>query len=408
GQAVTAEDVKFSFERYQGASASLLREKVQAVEIVDAQRIRLRLKEPWPDFMAFYGTPATGAAWVVPKAYVEKVGPDGFKKHPVGAGPYKFVRQDPGIAMVVEAYEGYWRMTPAVKRIIFKSVPEDATRLAMLKTGEADIAHNLLGPAAEEVRRDPRLRLVPVSTAANQWVDFFSQWDPKSPWHDVRVRLAANHAIDRRAIVEAESLGHSRATGSIVPREFEFALPIEPYAYDPERAKQLLREAGYPNGFDAGEIATGTGFGGPTEATAGYLRAVGIRVRVRSLERAAFLAARREKTLKDLAFGGTGALGNAATRLENFVIGGGGFAYGSYPDLDELFRKAARELDRTKREQMLHEIQRQVHERAIFAPIWQLTVLNGVGPRLVKPPFGDIPLFPYPSPYEEIQLKGGQ
>src|SRR5204863_9214458 len=89
GDTLTAEDVKFSFERYRGAAAGLLKDKVAAVEIVDPYRVRFRLKEAWPDFMTFYGSPASGAGWVVPKKYVEKVGDEGFKKAPVGAGPYK-------------------------------------------------------------------------------------------------------------------------------------------------------------------------------------------------------------------------------------------------------------------------------------------------------------------------------
>src|SRR5437762_9956755 len=91
GDPVTAEDVKFTFERYKGSGATLLKEKMKEVQVTAPNRIRFVLKEPWPDFMAFYGTSATGASWIVPKKYVEKVGEDGFKKAPVGAGPYKFV-----------------------------------------------------------------------------------------------------------------------------------------------------------------------------------------------------------------------------------------------------------------------------------------------------------------------------
>src|SRR5262249_36277702 len=91
GDPVTAEDVKFSLERYRGAAASTLKARVAGVDVIDAQRVRIRLKQPWPDFMTFYATPATGAAWIVPKRYVERVGDDGFKKAPVGAGPYRFV-----------------------------------------------------------------------------------------------------------------------------------------------------------------------------------------------------------------------------------------------------------------------------------------------------------------------------
>src|SRR5499426_4535684 len=89
GEPVTADDVKFSFERYRGVSAKLLKDRVRQVQVVDPQRIRFVLRDPWPDFLAFYATPATGAASIVPKKYVEKVGDDGFKKAPVGAGPYR-------------------------------------------------------------------------------------------------------------------------------------------------------------------------------------------------------------------------------------------------------------------------------------------------------------------------------
>src|SRR2546426_6583355 len=139
GDALTAEDVKFSFERYRGAAAKLLKDKVAAVEVVDPYRVRFRLKEPWPDFMTFYGTPASGAGWIVPKKYVGKVGDEGFKKAPVGAGPYKLTSFNPGVELVLDAHDRYWRKTPAVKRLVWKVVPEDLTRLAMLKRGEVDI-----------------------------------------------------------------------------------------------------------------------------------------------------------------------------------------------------------------------------------------------------------------------------
>src|SRR5712692_4338415 len=103
GEPVTAEDVKFSLERYRGTAAATYKARIAAVEVVDPQRVRFRFKRPWPDFMTFYGTPATGAGWIVPKKYVEKVGDDGFKKAPVGAGPYKFVSFTPGVELVLEA-----------------------------------------------------------------------------------------------------------------------------------------------------------------------------------------------------------------------------------------------------------------------------------------------------------------
>src|SRR5687768_6912781 len=156
GDLFTADDVKFSFQR---AKAKLLHEKVKEVVVVDPHRVRFVLHEPWPDFMTFYGTFASGAAWVVPKKYVEQVGAEGFKKHPIGLGPYKFVSNTPGVELVMEAYEGYWRKVPAVKRIVFKSVTDASTRLAMLKRGEVDIAYLLDAPDAKELERDPNLKV---------------------------------------------------------------------------------------------------------------------------------------------------------------------------------------------------------------------------------------------------------
>src|SRR5437762_8763169 len=217
GDPVTAEDVKFSLERYRGGAASTLKARIAAVEVVDPHRVRIRLKQPWPDFMTFFGTPATGAAWIVPKKYVEKVGEDGFKRAPVGAGPYKFVSFNPGVELVLEANEQYWRKVPNVKRLVFKAVPDEATRLAMLKRGEADVVYSIRGELAEEIKKTPGLSLKAVGGAFTEWIALIDQWDPKSPWADRRVRLAANHAIDRQAINQAEYLGLGKMTGSIIP-----------------------------------------------------------------------------------------------------------------------------------------------------------------------------------------------
>ena len=405
GDPLTAEDVKFSLERYHGMGAILFKDKLQAVEIVDPHLVRLHLKEPWPDFMTYLGTPAMSVGWIVPKKYLERVGDDGFKKHPIGAGPYKFVSQKEGIELVLEAYEGYWRKVPHVKTLVMRSVPEDSTRLAMLKTGETDIAYAMMGSIAEEVQRDPRLTLAYSYGQGIFFIIFNDQGDLKSPWHDLRVRQAFNYAIDRQALNDQQTLGASQLTGNIVARAFEFALPIEAYPYNPEKAKQLLKEAGYPNGFDAGEIASGPPYHMLAEAIANDLLAVGIRIKVRPMERAALITAVKEKKLSGLTSFGSGHLGNAATRLEPFAVSWGQFARISYPDIDALFKQQSVERDRKKREALLHEIQRLMHERAMYAPLYELAWPNGVGPRVAESGFGLIPFYYYTGPYEDIRLK---
>jgi peptide/nickel transport system substrate-binding protein len=404
GDPCTAEDVIFSFTRYKGVGATEFKTKVKHVEAVDARTVRFHLHQPWPDFMTFYGTTATAAGIVVPKKYLEQVGEDGFKKHPIGMGPYKFVSHTPGIELVLDAYEAYWRHPPYIKRILMKGVPEPTTRLAMLKRGEADIAVALEGEVAEEVRRDPKLTLVDTRHASIQWLDFAEQWDPKSPWHDKRVRLAANYALDRQAINETACLGFCPPTAVIIPRVMDFALQTEPLPYDPQKAKQLLKEAGYPNGFDAGELAPVPPFYVMGESVVNYLNAVGIRVRMRTMERAAFYTAWKEKKLPGLSIVGAGASGNAATRVEAFIYSKGTYAYGGYPDIDELFQQQAVERDKAKREALLHRIQHLTMERVMYAPLMDFRALMGVGPRVAEHAINSLPVHPFP-PLEEVRLK---
>jgi peptide/nickel transport system substrate-binding protein len=404
GDPFTAEDVQFSFERYKGAGATELKKQVKAIEIVHPHHLRFVLHEPWPDFLTFYATPATAAGWIVPKKYTEKIGTDAFKNQPVGLGPYRFERYTPGIELVLDAYPAYWRKTPLVKRLVLKSVPEPATRLAMLKQREADVTYAIYSTLGEDVQRDPSLKLEPT-LAGIQWGSFVDMYDPKSPWHDKRVRLAANHAINRQAINEAETLGYSKLVGGIIPATYDFALRLEPYAYDPTKAKALLTAAGYAKGFDAGEFSCDAVYASVIEAVVNDLGAIGIRVKVQPLERAAIQGAQREKKVKNLTFLGSGAPGNAATRVEAFMYSQGVQSFLKDPEIDQWFEQQSRARDRTKREALLHKIQQKVYDEVYFLPIWQLGFLCVTGPRVAVSGLGLIPDYIYSAPYEDVQVK---
>ena len=406
GDPLTSDDVKFSFERYKGASASLLKAKMAAVEIIDPQRIRFRLKEVWPDFMTFYGTPATGAGWIVPRKYIEKVGEEGFKKAPVGAGPYRFVSFRPGVELVMEAFDGYWRKAPNVKTLVFKVIPDDGTRLAALKRGEIDIAYGLVGSLAEEVQRTSGLQLKASNIPVTLWLQFADQNDPKSPWADARVRLAASVAIDRKAINDASYLGRGKLSASIVPHAHEFYWDPPAIPYDPARAKRLLAEAGFPNGFDAGELsAESFAASGIGEAVANDFAAVGIRIKLRPMERAAFLKSHAEKKLRNVILAGSGSPGNAATRIEQYVVSTGQYAYMTIPDADKLYRAQAGETNRESRAKALEAIQRLLHERTIFAPVLEYAYLVSVGPKVEFDAINAIPANPYTAPYEDLRIR---
>ena len=405
GDPFTADDVAFSFARYKGAGAGELKKQVKAVEVVTPHQVRFHLHAPWPDFLTFYATPATGAAWIVPKRYTEKIGSDKFHEAPIGLGPYRFVSYQPGVEVVLEAYPAYWRQVPHVQRLVLKGVPEATTRLAMLKTQEADVALRLEG-VWEAVRRDPSLKLEPVAIPNVWWVVFtHQQYDPGSPWSDQRVRLAANYAINRPALNEALLHGYGSPTGSIIPHTLDDALPLEPYPYDPTKARQLLTAAGYAQGLDAGECAVSQPLTGLGEALVNDLRAVGIRATMRSREVAASLAAHREKTYTHLAVQGSAAFGSAASRLEAFVTSTGAESWIKDPEIDVWYAQQATERDRQTRQTLLHRIQQKLYDEGRFLPLLETTSLNASGPRVAVSGLGMIPSLFFSAPYEDVQLK---
>jgi ABC-type transport system substrate-binding protein len=216
GDPFTAEDVKFSFHRYRGTSAKLLHGRVKAVEIIDPHRVRFVLHTAWSDFLVFYATPATGAAWIVPKSYIEKVGEDGFRRHPVGLGPYRFSRMTPGVELVLEVNEQYWRKRTSIRQVVIKGVPDRTTRLAMLKTGEADT----------RPRFDPRCAIVvPLPVPAGD------------DWVPAVAASSSSGALGERLLhrdCEFRTASILRVTGSSLPQQI-----------DPQKRKVCARAKSY-------------------------------------------------------------------------------------------------------------------------------------------------------------------
>src|SRR5262249_24519963 len=178
--------------------------------------------------------------------------------------------------------------------------------------------------------------------------------------------------------------------------------------YDPAQAKKLLPEAGYPTGFDAGDLTPFPPFFGLGEGLVNYLQAVGIRTRLRTMERATFLTAWREHKLKGVIMGLGAPAGNAATRVEVYVTKGGIYSSGVVPEIEDLYQRQAREMDRKKREALLYQIQQIMNGGVMFVPIYELAFLWGIGPRVEEACVDRIKGFSYSGPYEDVKLKPGR
>ncbi len=401
GETMTAEDVVFSFWRYKAGLAKVIHGRTEKAEAVNPYLVRIKFKEPFPDFFDYFLPGTTTIAWVVPKKYVEKVGDAGFKKNPVGCGPYKFVEFVPGVRLVGEAFEQFWRKVPNIKRMEFHSVIEPATRLAMVKRGEVDVATLMIDVYFQEVKRDPKLRLLVPFSPSQRVVYIPAQWDPKSPWADVRVRKAASLAVDRKTLVDIHMPG-SDPLGSLGLEGDPFALVFPPDPYDPVAAKKLLAEAGYPNGVQVGKLYPANGgyipFG---EQVANYWRAVGINAEIVILDRLAWQAMREGGKMKDGAFIDPTIAPTIGGRLSYLFSSGN---YGNYPDIQAAWDQYRKEVSPKARKELIARVQTLIHDKTMYIPLTSNNSPAAFGPKVKGNPFKVQPLIWFTAPFEDIEL----
>ncbi len=390
----------FSFWRYKGAQAQFIHGNTEKVEIVNPYLIRFHFKKPFPDYLEYFLPGTSGIGWILPKKYVEKVGDAGFKQHPIGAGPYKFVEFVPGVKTVGEAFEEYWRKVPSIKRMEFYYIPEPATRLAMVRRGEVDLSTLMTDMFYQDVKKDPKLRLLEPQSP-NRWLLYMTaQWDPKSPWSDARVRQAASLAIDRKTLADIYMPG-CKPIGSIALEDDPFGVQFPADPYDPERAKKLLAEAGYPKGFQGGKFYPQNTYWAYGEQIATYWKAVGISTELVLLERAAWFAARDNGKMKgDLFIDGSNAP-TIAGRLSYLL---GPKSYGNYPEIKALWDQYPQEVTPKVRKDLITRIQNLVQEKVMWLPLTSTNSPTAVGPRVKGNPYRVQPLLWITAPFEDMEL----
>ena len=413
GDPVTVQDVKFSYENYKGAKADVFKNRTAKIDLVDDRTIKFTFKEPFLDFGILFGTSNVAApGWVVPEKYYKQVGPDAFKQKPIGAGPYKLVRHEPGVKVEMEAFDGYYRPVHT-KELVMISVPEAATRVAMLERGEADIVYNVPGELINKVKGMKGVTLAPV-LSGSFFLELVNFQDPKSPFRDKRVREAISLAVDRRAMNQAETAGLGKPTGNWINDDVQYAIDWPEFPRNVEKAKQLLREAGYPNGFDVDWVTPLPAFYSRGDRVIANLREVGIRAKLQTMERGIFFQ-KLQGGLKEfpgvqMILHGVRIAGSWSFWYEaNFKCGGSNSRDRiCVKDLDGKFDQYERSINPAERKKLAEEIQRSILENHYLVPVFRHAFVNAIGPRVDAKKWQDV--FPtittgYAYPWEDIKVK---
>jgi peptide/nickel transport system substrate-binding protein len=387
GQKLTSEDVKFSIDRmigqaaynpgYRSGSRANFEPIVRDVAAPDPLTVVVNMKQPDVTF-------PIKPNYLVPKAYVEQVGDDEFAKKPVGVGPFKFVSWEPGSQLVLERFDDFYLgaddpsgyHTPYIKTLVQKVIPDDAARLAALQAGELDMAHNVSADIAKQMDGQAGFQVwfmpgtQPMYFNVNTNDEAAPDGSP-NPWRDARVREAANRAIDLDAIMSGILTGREKRTFGSSSNGFGFPEGIESqqFTYDPEAAKRLLAEAGYPNGFRTemyGPIGRWPNSRPVMEASAEFLKQVGIEVEIREMQYQEYVTRVQQRTLPGLAFFGCTQGADPSNNFRYCYQSGGSFANGSAVDtggqrdisaeIDAEVAQSEVTFDRAAREKLLQDI----------------------------------------------------
>ena len=393
----TADDVVFSWERgsrseMQYSDRWLL---AKSVEKIDNYTVKIVTEDPQPLFLR-------QVAWnwaMVPQEYLAEVGEDGFAQHPVGTGPFQFVEWLKGDRIVYEANPNYWQEGyPMVQSLIFRPIPESATRVAAIQTGEVDIVTRLSSEEAQTLEGAPDVKVINYPVDRVYYIAFNNLTSGKGqPTEDLRVRQAMNYAVDVDAIIEALFNGYGRpSTGYVTPGNLGYDTEIEPFGYDPEKAGALLTEAGYPDGFEidfACPAGAYTNFEQVCEAIQAYLEAVGIRTNLEFMESGRYWDLEAKKELPPL-FGDSWSetTGEALSRLEG-ALGGMDASYSAWsdPEIDRLLLEIGRTVNDAARAELYVELQRYMQKDPPFIYLYEPVTFEAINPNVqnYKPRSGE-------------------
>ncbi len=372
GEPFNAEAVRYSWER--GSEPEMQWsdrwQRASEVEVVDEHTVIVRTEEPDPVLLS-----EMAVHWnMVPPEYAEEVGVDEFSRNPVGTGPFEFVEWVREDRIVMRRNENYWREgLPRVDEVIFRPIPENTTRTAAIQTGEIDIVNRLTYEQADSLEPNPDVNVISYPVDRVYYVAFNNlTTGVDTPVEDQRVRQAMNYAVDRQAIVDSLFGGHGElATGMMTSANLGYDDDLEPYAYDPDRARELLAEAGYPDGFEigfAGPADAYTNFEEVLEAVQGYLADVGIQANLEFMESGRYWDLQAQKELPPLfADSWSERPPEALPRLLG-ALGGWDASFSAWEDaeIDRLLDEISVTVDETERAALYRELHHYMHENPPF------------------------------------------
>lgn len=383
GEDFNANSVKFSIERVLNpelrAGGRAQYASIDSVVILDPYTVRLVLKRPDATLIQ----PLTTLA-MLPPNYLKQVGDVGFGRAPVGTGPFRFVEWVRDDHTTVEANESYWsggfKGRPLMKRVIFRPIPEVATRIAELRTGRVHIIQDVPADLARDVTA------AGFKVAEMEAGGHFGIWlvaDAGGPLADRRVRQALNYGVNVEAIIASLLQGRGRRVASpLAPGQMGYDPSLRPYPYDVSRARALLTEAGHPNGFEVTLDACTCDRLDLTQAVAGELARIGVRARIRSFEISIFNNNWIRHTTGDMIAARLGGAGDPATLLAFWVRTKGLLTRYSNPEADALIDQGASTLDVNRRTEIYKRLARVLNEDPPAIFLWSSTYLYGVSPRV--------------------------
>lgn len=395
GSPMTADDVKFSLERAINPATKnpLLAyiKTIDRVDIVNPDTVALKLKERDAIFLkklAFAG-------WIVPRNYVTSVGEEGFARKPMGTGPFKFVGRTINEQIELEANELHWGWVPKIKTLVMRTVPEDAVRLAMIQTGEADVVAEMPPPLVDRIAALKGVRTLSHPSGEIYWLVFnIKDGKPDSPLLNQKVRRAMNLAVDKQGIIANVLKNQAvQIPGVLAPSVAAEDKALQAYAYNPAQAKQLLAEAGYPNGFKIDMFSSVGRYTLDKDislAIANNLKAVGIDVNLNLWESSKWVADLPKKYYP-LSYQ---AFGNTVFDPEGLMIFGlhskAFWSFYKNDAVDKLIDDSLKIVDQKERDVHFQKIDKLLYEDASHIFLWESKILFGIRDKVTwRPQPGD-------------------